>query len=209
MGEESVAWVVHGEAINLEDEPMMKKTGCSFLALPVLALPLFALLGACGAQDPVPDTAADLATEVEVPVDTKADSTTSLIGTYRGKDAVSLLVLKTDKGFRLEMPCPPNARCSTPTLSFDGTFRTTRSGSGIRYLVLTGGGAEWRFAYQQEAARGGLALRQVYTTAWSSLSRPEQAWCAAPSDCRLQNVVTPACVGEHTCARSACGFVCR
>lgn len=174
-----------------------------------LSLSAFLLLGACGAAEGVvEDTAADLATEVEEPLDPKADGLGSPVGTYRGKEAVHLLVLKTDRRFRMEMPCPPNARCSSPTLQYDGSFRMTRSGSGIRYLILTGGGSEWRFAYQHDAARESLSLRQVYTSTWSKLARPAAAWCATPSDCRLQNLTTVGCVGEPTCAANACGFSC-
>ena len=169
-----------------------------------LLLSFFLSLGGCGAEP-----TDDLTGEVEefATLAPKADGLSAPVGTYRGKDAVSLLVLKTDKSFRLEMPCPANARCSTPTLAYDGRFRLTRSGSGARYLILSASDSEWRFAYENDAVKQAVNLRQVYTTAWSKVARAS-AWCSAPGDCGLQSLATPACVGQHTCAASACSFTC-
>ena len=96
-----------------------------------LLLSFLLSVGGCGAEP-----TDDLTGEVEefATLDPKADGLSAPVGTYRGKDAVSLLVLKTDKSFRLEMPCPANARCSTPTSrSLRWRRRAARSGSASQF----------------------------------------------------------------------------
>jgi hypothetical protein len=169
----------------------------------LLLTALLAALG-CGAPSEADD---DLTGEVE-DVDAKADGVSAPVGTYRGTQEVTLLVLKTNKTYHLETRCPPNARCSKPVLEQDGTYKVTRTSSGTRYLVLAAAGTQSVVRYAYKFSQSSLSVRQAFTGTWSTLTPASPGWCGAPDDCKVQNLIVPRCIGEHTCQSNACGFRC-
>lgn len=153
----------------------------------------------------------DEASEIEVPAGGKLDRARGVpIGTFRAAPGragqLTLLVLRSDRTFHREVlvtcvraPCPPVAQ--------HGTYRLTR-GVGTRYLRFydEGGRLLDRRAYLLLGEH--LWLRRAGTWSWERLEASQPAWCAAPEDCGLQDLVHVACAGAWRCEDGACAYRC-
>jgi hypothetical protein len=149
----------------------------------------------------------------ELPDDeTKADTIKYPIGTYSTADeiggAVALLVLKSDKTYYVEGYDRWIESIAGDKYSFSGVYRFTRSGTR-RYIRLEDDNRELhdRFAWEW-SSDGSLELRRVGEGIWNSLEPSGTAWCAAATDCRLQELVHVACVGAWKCSSNACNYSC-
>jgi hypothetical protein len=66
-----------------------------------------------------------------------------------------------------------------------------------------------RFAYQFDAAASRLVLTPMNGGTSSTLARGAKAFCDDESECSLQRLSKPGCVGEWSCESSTCEFVCQ
>ncbi len=163
---------------------------------------------ACVADDSVDDGE-------EIADDGKQDAQSRPVGTFeasRGSGSpYERLTLLSDGSFvRQEVvfcitaPCPP--------ITTRGTVKYTRSGSTryIRFLDASGELID-RYAYRFGAPADLpiLSLRPVNTRTWMDLELADQAFCAAPKDCELQNLGHVECLGAWSCsAENACAYSC-
>lgn len=100
---------------------------------------------------------------------------------------------------------------------FAGKFKYTKS-RGKRYIRMVTEDGELYARYQYDVTESGvLKLRKAGTETWYPFrAKDEGGWCgptiegvAEAEVCSMQNLITPRCIGEWTCADSACGFDCR
>jgi hypothetical protein len=136
----------------------------------------------------------------------------ALIGTFTADTMMvgklAQLVLKTDGTFHSGMvvacvrpPCYP--------VTQDGTYKLEMR-EGYKYLRLFDTLGEPAGSYQYALRGDTLRLRRMGGVGgtWQSLMRDEKSWCAAPSDCSLQNLPVGPCGGEWSCAQNACWWQC-
>jgi hypothetical protein len=140
------------------------------------------------------------------------------IGTFVADTGVvgelSQLVLKTDLSFHstrvvvcVTRPCNPVPQ--------DGEYRVSTL-DGRNYITLYRADQVIdRYEYQIQADT--LMLLRSATNAaegaggcgWVSMHRTTAAWCAASSDCALQNLPIGPCAGEYICSGSSvCNWSC-
>lgn len=186
----------------------------------LLALvPVIAFLPACTdaneGENGVNWAEQDLTLELAVP---------DVVGTYYS-DAVMVgrlhqLVLKMDHKFHagitvvchtITAPCLP--------MQIDGTFRLVAFGEH-KYMTLYEGSKLWgayEYAkrgdnlvlYPVKVAEGSEIISIPSQPAWQLMTRAEIAWCAAPTDCPLQNLTSNSrCQGDWTCGTNWCNYVC-
>lgn len=146
--------------------------------------------------------------------DLSIEARPALIGTFKSDTftvgALVQLVLKTDGTFHsgkviacagFTTPCDPAQQ--------DGVYRlSSRDSYQIMSFYDPGGTLLER--YQYEIAGDSLRLRRLeMKSAWRTLERANVAWCAAPSDCALQNLPVGPCAGTWMCEENACSYTCR
>lgn len=164
---------------------------------------------ACGGEDASEDTTVEDVGAVEAQVSTEP----MILGTFKDEGAhsgIALLTLKKDLTFHLEegVECI-HAPCIPPAL--DGLYKMgTKDGSPVLVLMnkdTTSAPAE----YLRYMLRGDvlyLAPATRYST-WQALRRTEdQAWCAVPNDCALQNLPIGPCAGQWYCPANVCKYAC-
>jgi len=185
------------------------------MKLPLIALGFAALVSlpvfGCSSADNDPGTSSPNESEI-LDLDGKADGVTKPVGTFQlskpstiGSRDLTTLVLKTDGTFHSEQqvmcvtwPCDP--------IGVDGTFKYTKSTtSSKRFLKLDDGSTKTRYEWKM-TSEGTLRLRIAGSTPWFEMTPADAGWCAAPSDCGVQQLPQPKCPGEWLCESNTCSY---
>jgi hypothetical protein len=142
-----------------------------------------------------------------------------LVGTFmsdtRTAGDLAQLVLKTDGSFHsatfVECIAPP---CNP--VQEDGSYRISWRDS-MRYMALLDTAGTVINRYQYELRDGALRLlRQSKTIenaegprpGWQVMRLDTTSWCAASSDCDLQNLPIGPCAGQWSCGENVCNWAC-
>ena len=140
----------------------------------------------------------------------KEDGVIRPVGTFVNDAATAgqpaLLVLKSDKTYHMgtrvycvRAPCDP--------IADDGRYKYSIS-RGTRYIRLYDASGDLLARYAYTFVDGVLSLRLSGTEEWFDMTYAADAWCAAPADCELQDLITPLCIGEFQCNANACSWHC-
>lgn len=137
-----------------------------------------------------------------------------LLGTFRGQAVqigeLTLLALKSDGTFHYGMAilcASPPAPCGPA--EEDGYYKLTQRASA-RFLELYNMKGILRARFEYELRGDTMRMRRTDTGGgqWRSMVRSEDAWCALPSDCGVQNLKEGTCAGDWECAWSVCDYRC-
>ncbi|NUQ75996.1 MAG: hypothetical protein HUU21_20850 [Polyangiaceae bacterium] len=175
---------------------------------------VLSLAGCADGTTPAPSPSSELAHAEESFSSSVGTIDPELIGTFRGEAVqigeLTLLALKTDGTFHYGMAilcASPPAPCGPA--DEDGFYKLVqRQKSRFIELYNMKGILRARFEYML----GGDTLRMRRTDTgggqWRSMIRSEDAWCALPSDCGVQNLNEGTCAGAWDCVWGVCDYRC-
>jgi hypothetical protein len=119
-------------------------------------------------------------------------------GTFRSDEAqpgeLALLVLKADGSYYLETG---EGRESEGACTFVP--------SGTLWIVALDDG-EW---FDCSLDGDTLKLQVSGASRWQTMHRADEAWCAVPADCEVQDLAPARCFGEWDCIEGRCAFPCQ
>jgi hypothetical protein len=182
-------------------------------------LAMFAGLQACAAEQQVSDADAEEQTTDEAALTANA---ARLVGafTFETGNAPPLfkaIVFKSDGTYLADVdtgvrcvvaPCPSGGRISG---------RYTATASYLTLKVAAGGTAGFSGRYKYTLAIGRetgvqkitLSDHSGFAAGWSNTVNKTVSYCAEPTDCNGQNLITPKCVGSAICRTdNTCGYHC-
>lgn len=135
------------------------------------------------------------------------------IGTFRSEGNVigklSLLVLKSDRTYHDEMPVACITAPCYPVMQNGRYSLLGMGGSSYLYLYANGGTVVEQYRYQYSSRENTLSIMKLGATEWTVLREDDnQAWCAVPHDCELQDLTVGICASRWYCS-GTCSYPCR
>jgi hypothetical protein len=136
---------------------------------------------------------------------TEQQLVSNAVGTYRPEVAegahFEFLTLRSDRTYHASL------NVTSPASQEEGKYRFAGNANG-RYIVFNPGeygSVTWRY---ERLPDGSLKMFwSPHTDATFRLVRsPNEAWCAAPTECALQNLPQPRCPGTWTCESNLCRY---
>ena len=179
----------------------------------ILLPAIFVGYAACGGEDASEETTVEENTVEEVGAVEATTRTEPILGTFRDEQAhygIAVLTLKRDATYHLEegVECV-KAPCIRPEMN--GIYKVGMMNGSAVLMLMDRNSTAAPPTYLKYMVREDVLYVAPFArnATWQALKRTEdQAWCAVPNDCALQNLQTGPCAGQWSCPANVCQYAC-